>query len=130
MTADSHWHTTESGARGLRRRWGTTDWGSLPIVLGLSGIWLIFWLANEKFLSPLNLTNLVLQIAALGTLAISVFLVLLLGEIDLSAGMPGQGRWRIYGLGLPGSVNVPLRPEFESKVVESSALRSVQPAVR
>jgi D-xylose transport system permease protein len=78
---------TEAGARGLRRRWGTTDWGSLPIVLGLSSIWLIFWLANDKFLSPLNLTNLMLQIAALGTLSIGVFLVLLLGEIDLSAGM-------------------------------------------
>ncbi len=87
MTSDSRWHTTESGARGLRRRWSTTDWGSLPIVLGLCGIWLIFWLANDKFLSPLNLTNLMLQIAALGTLSIGVFLVLLLGEIDLSAGM-------------------------------------------
>ena len=87
MTSDSRWHTTKSAAQGWRRRWGTTDWGSFPIVLGLCGIWLIFWLANEKFLSPLNLTNLVLQIAALGTLAISVFLVLLLGEIDLSAGM-------------------------------------------
>jgi D-xylose transport system permease protein len=87
MTSDSRWHTTESSARGLRRRLSTTDWGSLPIVLGLCGIWLIFWLANDKFLSPLNLTNLMLQIAALGTLAISVFLVLLLGEIDLSAGM-------------------------------------------
>lgn len=87
MIPDSRWHMTESGARGLRRRWGTADWGSLPIVLGLSGIWLIFWLANDKFLSPLNLTNLMLQIAALGTLATGVFLVLLLGEIDLSAGM-------------------------------------------
>src|SRR5512139_1148418 len=87
MTSDSRWHTTDAGARGQRRRWITTDWGSLPIVLGLSAIWLIFWSANDKFLSPLNLTNLMLQIAALGTLAISVFLVLLLGEIDLSAGM-------------------------------------------
>ena len=87
MTSDTRWHVTESGARGLRRRWSSADWGSLPIVLGLSGIWLIFWLANDKFLSPLNLTNLMLQIAALGTLAIGVFLVLLLGEIDLSAGM-------------------------------------------
>ena len=87
MTSDSRWHTTESGAHGLRRRWSIADWGSLPIVLGLSSIWLIFWLANDKFLSPLNLTNLMLQIAALGTLAIGVFLVLLLGEIDLSAGM-------------------------------------------
>ena len=87
MTTDRRWQMTDSGVRGWRRRWGTADWGSLPIVLGLCGIWLIFWLANDKFLSPLNLTNLMLQIAALGTLAISVFLVLLLGEIDLSAGM-------------------------------------------
>ncbi len=87
MTSDTQWQTTEAGTRSWRRRWWRADWGSFPIVLGLSGIWLIFWLANEKVLSPLNLTNLVLQIAALGTLAISVFLVLLLGEIDLSAGM-------------------------------------------
>jgi D-xylose transport system permease protein len=87
MTADSRPHTTDSSVREPRHRWGITDWGSFPIILGLCGIWLIFWLANEKFLSPLNLTNLVLQIAALGTLSIGVFLVLLLGEIDLSAGM-------------------------------------------
>jgi D-xylose transport system permease protein len=86
MTADTRWPTA-SGVRKPRRRWITADWGSFPIVLGLCSIWLIFWLANEKFLSPLNLTNLVLQIAALGTLSIGVFLVLLLGEIDLSAGM-------------------------------------------
>jgi ribose/xylose/arabinose/galactoside ABC-type transport system permease subunit len=81
MTSDPRWQVPEIGVRGMRRRWGTADWGSLPIVLGLCGIWLIFWLANDKFLSPLNLTNLMLQIAALGTLAINVFLVLLLGEI-------------------------------------------------
>ncbi len=72
---------------GLSRRLETADLGSLPIVLGLSVIWLIFWLANDKFLSPLNLTNLMLQIAALGTLSTGIFLVLLLGEIDLSAGI-------------------------------------------
>src|SRR5512138_3119945 len=77
----------KTSLHGLRQRVETADWGSVPIVLGLSGIWLIFWLANDKFLSPLNLTNLMLQIAALGTLSIGVFLVLLLGEIDLSAGM-------------------------------------------
>jgi len=86
MLNDSRVHITEAGARGLRR-WETADWGSLPIVLGLISIWLIFWLANDKFLSPLNLTNLMLQIAALGTLATGIFLVLLLGEIDLSVGV-------------------------------------------
>jgi D-xylose transport system permease protein len=86
MLNDSRLPITEAGARGLRR-WETTDWGPLPIVLGLIGIWLIFWLTNDKYLSPLNLTNLMLQIAALGTLATGIFLVLLLGEIDLSVGV-------------------------------------------
>ena len=71
----------------LNRRLDSADLGSLPIIIGLAGIWLIFWLANDKFLSPLNLTNLMLQIAALGTLATGIFLALLLGEIDLSAGV-------------------------------------------
>ena len=34
----------------------------------------------------INLTNLTLQIAAVGTISIGVVLVLLLGEIDLSVG--------------------------------------------
>ncbi len=77
----------KTGLAWLNRRLATADLGSLPIIIGLAGIWLVFWLANDKFLSPLNLTNLMLQIAALGTLATGVFLALLLGEIDLSAGM-------------------------------------------
>src|SRR5262245_9073689 len=87
LTSDLSLPKAKASTHGLRHRVDTADWGSVPIVLGLCGIWLIFWLANDKFLSPLNLTNLMLQIAALGTLAISVFLVLVLGEIDLSAGM-------------------------------------------
>ncbi len=79
------------GVRGtltrLGRRLEMADLSSLPIVAGLCVIWLVFWLANDKFLSPLNLTNLTLQIAALGTLATGIFVVLLLGEIDLSAGI-------------------------------------------
>jgi D-xylose transport system permease protein len=73
--------------RRLFRRLLTTDWGSIPIVLALIVLWVVFWLANDKFLSPQNLTNLMLQIAALGTLATGIVLVLLLGEIDLSAAM-------------------------------------------
>lgn len=72
---------------GWRQRLAAADLGMLPILLGLVGIWLIFWSANDKFLSPLNLTNLMLQMAALGTLSTGIFLVLLLGEIDLSAGI-------------------------------------------
>jgi D-xylose transport system permease protein len=71
---------------GFRRRLAQGELGSLPVLLGIAIIWLIFWLANDRFLSADNLTNLVLQIAPVGTIAIGVVLVLLLGEIDLSVG--------------------------------------------
>ena len=70
----------------LRRRLAGADLGPLPVMLGLVVIWVIFQIANPNFLTPLNLTNLMLQIAAMGTIAIGVVLVLLLGEIDLSLG--------------------------------------------
>ncbi|MEW5852477.1 MAG: sugar ABC transporter permease [Myxococcota bacterium] len=57
-----------------------------PVLVGLGVIGAVFQLANPNFLTPLNLTNLLLQIAATGTLATGMVLVLLLGEIDLSAG--------------------------------------------
>src|SRR5919199_48639 len=76
-----------SGAlAGFRRRVTEGDLGSLPVVIGLAVIWLIFWRLNPNFLTPRNLTNLVLQIAAVGTISAGVVLVLLLGEIDLSVG--------------------------------------------
>jgi len=70
----------------LRSRLSRAELGPLPILLGLGVIWAIFQIANPNFLTPLNLTNLMLQIAATGTIAIGVVLVLLLGEIDLSLG--------------------------------------------
>ncbi len=62
------------------------DLGSLPILIGLAVIAGIFQMANHHFLSPLNLTNLVVQISAIGTISVGVVLVLLIGEIDLSVG--------------------------------------------
>ena len=68
------------------QRFMRADLGPLPIIFGLLVIWLIFQRANDKFLSPLNLTNLMAQISALGTISVGAVLVLLLGEVDLSAG--------------------------------------------
>ena len=59
---------------------------ALQVVLVLAVIWAIFYLQEERFLSSVNLTNLVLQATAVGLVAIGVVLVLLLGEIDLSVG--------------------------------------------
>jgi D-xylose transport system permease protein len=59
---------------------------ALPVVLGLFVIAVVFGSLSEHFLSAENLTNLALQMAATGTIALGVIMVLLLGEIDLSVG--------------------------------------------
>ncbi len=62
------------------------DIGSLPIIVGLLLIALIFQSLNQNFLTPVNFVNLIVQMAGIATIAIGVVFVLLLGEIDLSIG--------------------------------------------
>ncbi len=64
----------------------TGDIGSLPIIIGLVLIVVVFQSLNPTFLNAFNLVNLCLQIAALGIMATGITLVLMLGEIDLSIG--------------------------------------------
>jgi D-xylose transport system permease protein len=63
--------------------------GSLPAVLGLVVLFVVFGLANERFMSALNLANLVTQAGSICVLAMGLVFVLLLGDIDLSAGVAG-----------------------------------------
>jgi D-xylose transport system permease protein len=58
--------------------------GSLPIIVGLIVIFVVFGILEDNFLTERNFTNLVLQMAAVATIAIGVVFVLLIGEIDLS----------------------------------------------
>jgi D-xylose transport system permease protein len=62
------------------------DLGNLQVFIALAIIWVIFQLANDRFLSAVNLTNLMLQVTAIAIISIGVVFVLLLGEIDLSVG--------------------------------------------
>ena len=63
------------------------DIGSLPAVLGLIVLILLFGaLEGSTFLSIFNFANLINQSAAIIVLAMGLVFVLLLGEIDLSAG--------------------------------------------
>jgi D-xylose transport system permease protein len=55
-------------------------------LLALVAVWVVMSALNPRFLSAVNLTNLMLQIVAVGTIAVGVVLVLLIGEIDLSVG--------------------------------------------
>ena len=58
--------------------------GSLPIVVGLILIFITFGILEENFFTERNFTNLILQMAAVATMAIGIVFVLLIGEIDLS----------------------------------------------
>jgi D-xylose transport system permease protein len=60
------------------------DLGSLPIIVGLLVIVLVFGTLDDTFLTERNFTNLLLQMAPYAAISIGVVFVLLLGEIDLS----------------------------------------------
>jgi D-xylose transport system permease protein len=68
------------------RRFLSGDLGELRVIIAIALIWAIFQAQESRFLTATNLTNLVLQITAVGLISVGVVLVLLLGEIDLSVG--------------------------------------------
>lgn len=64
--------------------------GSLPAVLGLVALVVVFSaLRPEQFTNSFNFANLIGQSAGVTVLAMGLVFVLLLGEIDLSAGFAG-----------------------------------------
>jgi D-xylose transport system permease protein len=76
----------ERGRLNVFARIARGELSSVRVLITIAVIWTIFQLQNDRFLSAVNLTNLTLQIAAVGTISVGVVLVLLLGEIDLSVG--------------------------------------------
>jgi D-xylose transport system permease protein len=73
------------------------DIGSLPAVLGLIALIAVFGFMSEYFLTNRNFANLLTQAAPVMVIAMGLVFVLLLGEIDLSAG---------YASGVCGAVLV------------------------
>jgi D-xylose transport system permease protein len=65
------------------------DPGALPSVLGLLVLGVIFAATTTDFLSKINIANLLAQASFIGLIALGLVFVLLLGEIDLSAGTTG-----------------------------------------
>ena len=74
------------GAGAVGRRIAQGEVGSLPLIVGMAVIWIFFQTQNSNFLTPRNLSNLLLQMTITGTVAAGIVLVLLLAEIDLSVG--------------------------------------------
>ncbi|MDX6373059.1 MAG: D-xylose transport system permease protein [Nocardioidaceae bacterium] len=75
--------------RGWVGKLRTGNPGALPSVLGLIVLGVIFSQVSGRFLSALNLGNLPGQGAYIAVIALGLVFVLLLGEIDLSAGTAG-----------------------------------------
>lgn len=75
--------------RGYVNRLRSGDPGALPSVLGLIILGLIFSQVSTRFLSRNNIGNLPGQGAYIAIIALGLVFVLLLGEIDLSAGTTG-----------------------------------------
>lgn len=73
------------------------DMGALPGVLGLVALCIVFGIMSDVFLTPGNFANLLTQAASVTVIAMGLVFVLLLGEIDLSAG---------YASGVCGAVLV------------------------
>ncbi len=82
--------STPQGVGAYARRWWTDvrsgELGSLPIIVGLVVVAIVFQTQNDRFLTAGNFVNLIVQTAPYTLIAMGVVFVLLLGEIDLSIG--------------------------------------------
>ena len=95
----------------------------VPVLLALAAIWIYFgvavplweyWADTDAesirfiFLSPRNIYNLFMQSAVIATLAVGITVVLLLGDIDLSAAATAGVCAALLGVlvlaGLPGPI--------------------------
>jgi D-xylose transport system permease protein len=89
--------TLKGAASNYLSRVKAGDIGSLPAVLGLVSLVAVFGAMSEFFLTNRNFANLLTQAAPVMVIAMGLVFVLLLGEIDLSAG---------YASGVCGAVLV------------------------
>ncbi|MFI9394071.1 sugar ABC transporter permease [Streptomyces bauhiniae] len=70
----------------FKRKMKAGDLGSMPVVVGLIVIWIIFQSLNSNFLTAGNLSDISVAMVGTGMIAVGIVFVLLLGEIDLSVG--------------------------------------------
>lgn len=90
FAADTEVRTWRSVVSAYVKRVRGGDIGALPGILGLASLFIIFSaLRPDTFPTTINFANLTTQAASITVLAMGVVFVLLVGEIDLSAGVTG-----------------------------------------
>ncbi|MCU1658939.1 MAG: inner-rane translocator [Pseudonocardiales bacterium] len=89
FSLDTERRTVANAIQGYWIRLRSGEPGALPSVLGLVVLALIFSQVSARFISRNNIGNLPGQGAYIAIIALGLVFVLLLGEIDLSAGTTG-----------------------------------------
>ena len=89
FSLDVERQTVPAAMKGYVNRLRSGEPGALPSVLGLVVLATIFSQVSDRFLSTYNIGNLPGQGAYIAIIALGLVFVLLLGEIDLSAGTTG-----------------------------------------
>ena len=74
----------DSIVKNFQRIRGTEIGAVAPVLFALSVIWIYFGFAEPAFLSGRNFYYLFMQSAVVGTLAVGITVVLIIGDIDLS----------------------------------------------
>ncbi|MDQ6657537.1 MAG: ABC transporter permease [Actinomycetota bacterium] len=89
FSLDSQPRSVRNAVIGYSNRVRSGDPGALPSLLGIVVLGFLFSKVSDRFLSLNNIGNLPGQSAYIAVIAMGLIFVLLLGEIDLSAGTAG-----------------------------------------
>lgn len=88
FTGNKMANSTSTGPAPVKRRTFSellaTDFRALPVVIGLIALWIFFAFQSDVFLTPQNLSNMLVQSTVVGIMALGLMFVLLVKEIDLS----------------------------------------------
>jgi D-xylose transport system permease protein len=104
FAGDQYATTLRGAAEAYRDRLRGGDMGPLPAVLGLVVLGIVFTILRpDTFPSAINITNLLVQAAAITVLAMGLVPVLLMAEIDLSAGVAGGASAAVMAVALRGN---------------------------
>ena len=105
------------------------DMGALPAVGGFVVLSILFSILSPFFLTERNFANLLTQAATLVMLGMALVFVLLLGEIDLSAGVTGGVTMALFVV-LVNVHGVPLDPRARRRVRHRHPHRHVHRLLR
>ncbi len=87
------------------------DFRYVPVLLAIALVFVFFSLQNGAYISPRNISNMILQAVVVGTIALGIIPILLIAEIDLAVAAIGATAATfmcliVVELGMPAGVGV------------------------